>query len=167
MLNLFSVLLILNLCSFIPAFANNGKPLTGSVSDPLVEAQEKLMNAKGNYKTVRQQENAIEDMRKATKLSLKAAKLRANAEKLQSRADLLVNKATNVAVSRGLYITNPMAPVMMQPPPTAQVKTASVTSVVPIPGQPINIIVPKQEEVSYDQGSDFGILPEPSTSNDF
>lgn len=130
--------------------ANGGnKPLTGEVSDPLVEAQEKLLHAKGSYKTIRQQESAIEDMRKATRLSLKAAQLRTKAEKLQSRADLLVNKANQQALSRGLYITNPLAPVKMQSPPTAQ--TAKAPTLVPVPGQPINIIVPKQEEVSYEQ----------------
>lgn len=162
---MFYLLLVLCLSVSIPVLADDEKSLKGSVSDPLVEAQEKLMHAKGSYKTVRQQENAIEDMRKATKLSLKASKLRAKAEKLQTRADLLVNKATQVAITRGLYITNPMAPVMMQPPPSAPSKTASATSVVPIPGQPINIIVPKQEEITYDQGSG-GVLPEPS-NNDF
>lgn len=146
----------------IPVFAdgmsNASKALSGEVSDPLVEAQEKLMYAKGSYKTVKQQENAIENMRKATRLSLKAAKLRARAEKLQSKADMLVGKANQAALSRGLYITNPLAPVMMQPPPEAS-KAAQAPSFVPVPGQAINIVIPKQEEVSYDQNGNT--LPEP------
>ena len=149
-----------------PSFANDEKPLTGSVSDPLVEAQEKLINVKGSYKTIRQQEHAIEDMRKATKLSLRAAKLRAKAEKLQSKSDLLVNKANQVALSRGLYITNPMAPVMMQPPPAPnpESQTAKAPAFIPVPGQPINIIVPKQEEVSYQENSGTGDPPLPSAN---
>src|SRR3989338_605416 len=86
-----------------PVLADTGKPLAGGVSDPFVEAQEKLMNSKGSYKTIKQQENAIENMRKATRLSLKAANLRAKAEKLQTKADLLVNKANQQALSRGVY----------------------------------------------------------------
>lgn len=127
-----------------PVIADRGgRPLTGSVTDPFVEAQEKLLHAKGSYKTIRQQEDAIQNMRRATRLGLKAASLRAKAEKLQNKADLLVNKANQQALSRGLYITNPLAPVKMQPPPVAK-----APSFVPVPGQPINIIVPKQEEVS-------------------
>ena len=131
------------------ASAEDPKQLTGQVSDPMVEAQEKLLHARGSYKMIKQQENAIEDMRKATRLSLKAARLRAKAERLQTKSDQLVNKANQAALSRGLYITNPMAPVMMQAPPAAQAVQAKVPSFVPVPGQPINIIVPKQEEVSY------------------
>ncbi len=153
----------------VPVFAdgmsNASKTLSGEVSDPLIEAQEKLMNAKGSYKTIKQQENAIGNMRKATKLSLKAARLRARAEKLQSRADLLVNKANQTALSRGLYITNPLAPVMMQPPPDVS-KTAKAPSFVPVPGQAINIVIPKQEEVSYDQNGN-STLPEPPNVSGF
>lgn len=146
------------LCSFLlgfssNCFADNSKSLSGAVSDPMVEAQEKLMYAKGTYKTIQQQENAIKDLKKATKLSLRAAKLRANAEKLQSRADILVNKANQQALSRGLYITNPLSPVMMQPPPVAKSESASATSIVPVPGQPVNIIVPRNEEVSFEEDS--------------
>ena len=152
----------------IPVFADgmsdNSKTLSGEVSNPLVEAQEKLMHAKGSYKTIKQQESAIENMRKATRLSLKAAKLRTRAEKLQSKADTLVTKANQTALNRGLYITNPLAPVMMQPPPEA--KTASAPSIVPVPGQAINIVIPKQEEVSYDQSGNNS-LPEPPTVSDY
>ena len=166
---LLTVLLIANLLiTGRPAYADGGmaedKTLTGQVSDPLVEAQEKLMHAKGSYNTARQQESAIENMRKATKLSLKAAKLRTRAEKLQTKADLLVNKANQTALSRGLYITNPLSPVMMQPPPEAP-KQAQVPSFVPVPGQGINIVIPKQEEVSYEQGDSN--LPEPPTVSNF
>lgn len=144
-------LILLSTISPSPVFSDNGKPLTGEISDPLVEAQEKLLHAKGSYKTIRSQETAIEDMRKATRLSLKAAKLRTRAEKLQARADLLVNKANQQALSRGLYITNPLAPVMMQPPPVQQ--AAKPSTVIPVPGQPVNIIIPKQEEVSFEDTS--------------
>ena len=143
----FLLLILLVLSVNLSVLADTGKPLAGSVSDPFVEAQEKLMHAKGSYKTIRQQENAIQDMRKATRLSLKAAKLRAQAEKLQSKADILVSKANQQALSRGLYITNPLGPVMMQPPPAAD-QTARAPSFVPVPGQPINIVIPRQEEVS-------------------
>jgi hypothetical protein len=136
--------------------ADTNKPLTGEVSDPLVEAQEKLMYAKGSYKTVKDQLQAIKHLRKATRLSLKAAKLRASAEKLQSKADILVNKANQQALTRGLYITSPLSPVMMQPPLQAQQRPVSATSIVPIPGQPVNIIVPRNEEVSYDESSPDG-----------
>lgn len=134
-------------------FADNNKPLSGQVSDPLVDAQEKLMYAKGSYKTVKDQVQAIKDLRKATRLSLKAANLRARAEKLQSKADILVNKANQQALSRGLYITSPLSPVMMQPPTQAQQRPVSATSIVPVPGQPVNIIVPRNEQVSYEEGS--------------
>ena len=148
-------LLVLFLFSSQFALANNGGPLTGSVSDPLVDAQEKLLHMKGSYKTIKQQENAIESMRKATRLSLKAAKLRAKAEQLQAKADILVNKANQQALSRGLYITNPLSPVMMQPPPSAQ------TAKAPVPGQNINIVLPKTEEVSENTDSP----PVPDVSN--
>lgn len=171
---MYKLILILILSSFMfPAFAGEEKSLNGygSVNDPIVEAQEKLLHAKGSYKTVTQQKSAIEDLRKATKLSLKAAKLRAKAEKLQGKSDLLVNKANQFALSRGLYITNPLSPVMMQPPPAtnAQAQTAQAPAIVPVPGQPINIIVPKKEEVSYQQPqeSSQNQLPEPPTLNDF
>lgn len=132
-------------------------------SDPLVEAQEKLISAKGSYKTIKAQENAIESMRKATKLSLKAAKLRAKAEKLQSKADMLVSKANQTALSRGLYVASPNSPSSMtqSPPPTAPAQTAKAPSFVPVPGQPINIIVPKQEEVSYQGDTNEDLLPLP------
>ena len=157
-LSLFICLILISFSFFFfffspsPSFADNAKPLTGEVSDPFVEAQEKLMHAKGSYKTIKQQEDAIQNMRRATRLTLKAAQLRAKAEKLQNRADSLVTKANQQALSRGLYITNPMAPVMMQPPPGVNTtETAKAPSILPVPGQPINIIVPKQEEVSYGQ----------------
>lgn len=124
--------------------ADTGNSLAGSVSDPFVEAQEKLIHAKGSYKTIKQQESAIENMRKATRLSLKAAKLRATAEKLQNKADMLVNKANQQALSRGLYITNPLGGIKMDSPPVAKA---------PVPGQAINIVLPKQEEVSYEQNN--------------
>ena len=127
------------------ALANTNNTLTGGVSDPLVEAQERLTNIQSTYKTIQQQEDAIKDMRKATKLSLKAAKLRAKAESLQAKADALVNKANQQALSRGLYITNPVAPVMMEPPPQAANPS-------PVPGQPINIFIPRQDEVSTNDG---------------
>ncbi len=151
------------LTSSCQVFAQSPQQMPAEVTDPLVEAQQKLLSAKGSYKTIRQQETAIEDMRKATKLSLKAAKLRAKAEKLQAKSDALVTKAHQVAISRGLYVTNPLtggAPAgssaMSQPPvlnsamgpannPT---QTASAPSFVPVPGQAINIIVPKDQEVS-------------------
>ena len=147
----FLLLVLLAFSVNLSVLADTEKPLNGSVSDPFVDAQEKLMHAKGSYKTIRQQEDAIKDMRKATSLSLKAAKLRAYAEKLQTRADLLVTKANQQALSRGLYITNPLGQIMMQAPPVAnqpQDQTPKAASFVPVPGQPINIIIPKQEEVS-------------------
>ena len=161
-LSLILIFLILSAQTvYVPCFsADDGKTLTGQVSDPLVEAQEKLLHAKGSYKTIKAQESAIEDMRRATNLSLKAAKLRAKAEKLQSRADLLVNKANQQALSRGLYITNPLAPVKMQSPPAAQ-KTASAPAIYPVPGQPVNIIIPKQEEVSYEDSNGSESPPVP------
>ena len=74
---IFTNLFLNNICALAQS---NNQPLAGGVSDPFVEAQEKLLHAKGSYKAIRQQENAIEDMRKATRLSLKAAALRAKAE---------------------------------------------------------------------------------------
>jgi len=72
-------------------------------------------------------------------------------ERLQSKADLLVNKANQQALSRGLYITNPLSPpIMMQPPPAVK-QTAQAPTIIPVPGQPVNIIVPRQEEISYEQ----------------
>ena len=149
---IFTNLFLNNICALAQS---NNQPLAGGVSDPFVEAQEKLLHAKGSYKAIRQQENAIEDMRKATRLSLKAAALRAKAEKLQTRADILINKANQQALSRGLYITNPLGPLMMQPPPQAAQQTAKA----PMPGQPINLIFPKQEEVSYDQNESAPPVP--------
>ncbi|OGI19011.1 MAG: hypothetical protein A3B68_07340 [Candidatus Melainabacteria bacterium RIFCSPHIGHO2_02_FULL_34_12] len=154
-------IILASLC--MPALADNNQPLNGQVSDPYVEAQEKLTFAKGSYKTVKQQEDAIKNMKTATKLSLRAAKLRTKAEKLQTKADILVNKASQTAISRGLYITNPMAPVMMQPPPQQQ--TVKAPSFVPVPGQAINIIVPKQEEVSLGQDQNQNYLPPPGVSD--
>ena len=141
-MNFLISLLILLIITTSASLANNGNPLTGTVSDPLVDAQERLLHAKGNYKSIRLQEAAIKDMRKATKLSLKASNLRARAEKLQAKADLLVNKANQQALSRGLYITSPLSPVMMQPPLQDQ------TAKAPVPGHNINIVLPRQEEVS-------------------
>ena len=146
----FLLLLLILLSVNMPVWADTGKPLAGSVSDPFVEAQEKLLHAKGSYKTIRQQESAIEDMRKATRLSLKAAKLRAHAEKLQTKADVLVNRANQQALSKGLYITNPLGGINMQPPPVAeQVKEPAA----PVPGNAINIVLPKNEEVSENSAS--------------
>lgn len=151
--------------SVIPSLADGVSPkkLSGLITDPLVEAQEKLMHAKGSYKTIRQQESAIVDMRKATKLALRAAKLRAKAEKLQNKADMLVNRANQQALSRGLYVTNPLAPVMMEPPPGID-ETAKAASIVPVPGQPINIIVPRQEDVSYNEENENN-APQPILNN--
>ena len=153
----FLLILIVFLSCALNSLANEGAPLAGSVSDPFVDAQERLLYAKGSYKTIKQQENAIKDMRKATNLSLKAAKLRTRAEKLQTKADILVNKANQQALSRGLYITNPLSPVMMQPPPSAQ----TAKNPAPIPGQNINIVLPRQEEVSENTDSP----PVPNTAN--
>ena len=153
----FLLIAVFFLSTTLSSLANEGAPLAGSVSDPFVEAQERLLHAKGSYKSIKQQENAIKDMRKATNLSLKAAKLRARAEKLQTKADILVNKANQQALSRGLYITNPLSPMMMQPPPSAQTAKTSA----PVPGQNINIVLPRQEEVS--ENSDGP--PVPDTSN--
>ncbi len=173
---LFSIVLALANC---PAKADNvpagniQKAGTTS-SEALMEAQEKLMNAKGSYNTARQQESALENMRKAAKLSLKAAKLRSRAEKLQTKADSLVEKASHQAVSRGLYITNPLLPVNMQKPPSAE-QTAKKPTFVPVPGQSINIIAPKANEVSYSNNQEQGnsqesseeYLPDPPTVNNF
>lgn len=151
------VILISFLQTNIAAYCQIGSEM----KDPLVEAQEKLIQAKGSYKTVKEQESAIKNLRKATRLSLKAAGLRARAEKLQARADTLVQKANQTALSRGLYINNPAVQTKDQAPPSlAPVKSAKAPTFVPVPGQPINIIVPKQEEVTYDQGNE-GYLPEP------
>lgn len=134
--------------------------LDQQTDDPMVEAQEKLLNAKGSYKTINEQVKAIKDMKKATKLSLRAAKLRAKAEVLQIKADTLVHKANQAALSRGLYITSPNSAVQLQsasaPPLTSGSATsqkAKAPSYVPVPGRPINIIIPKDEEVSYQDGS--------------
>lgn len=143
---------------FVPAFADNGAPLVGKVSDPIVEAQEKLIYAKGSYATVKEQEKAIEDLKRAVRLSLKASKLRAKAEKLQAKADTLANKATQNAITRGLYITNPLNPIQMQPPPAVE---RAAEKPAPIPGQPINIILPRQETVTYDEGASSDFLPSP------
>lgn len=166
-------LVILFLANSCQAFAQSPQQMPAEVTDPLVEAQQKLLSAKGNYKTIKQQETAIENMRKATKLSLKAAKLRAKAEKLQAKSDSLVTKAHQVALSRGLYVSNPLTPdgapagssVMAQPPPAVinsamgpsnnSNQTASAPSFVPVPGQAINIIVPKDQEVSNVPGNSF------------
>lgn len=168
---LFSIILAMSSC---PVKADtkataDTKALTGSADDPFVEAQEKLMHAKGSYKTAQQQEKALEQMRKAAKLSLRASKLRAKAERLQTKADSLVVKANQQALTRGLYITNPLLPVKMQTPPAAD-KTAEKPSFVPVPGQSINIIAPRQQEVSYenkDQASSDDYLPDPPTVNNF
>ena len=144
---LLSMFLILSVS--LPVLADTGNPLAGSITDPFVEAQEKLIHAKGSYKTIKQQEDAIQNMRKATRLSLKAANLRAKAEKLQTKADMLVNKANQQALSRGLYITNPLGSIMMQPPPVAEQPKESA----PVPGNAINIVLPKQEEVSQNNSS--------------
>ena len=119
------------------------------VADRFAEAQGKLLSAKGVYKTIRMQEEAIKNMRKATKLSLNAAKLRAKAEKMQTKADLLVNKANLSALSRGLYITNPLAPVMAQPPPQIVSKPTTTPITPPVPGEPIGVTIPIDEEVSF------------------
>ena len=144
--------------SSYPLSALSQGTLTGQVNDAVVEAQEKLQNARGSYKTVKDQEKAVGQMRNATKLNLRASKLRAKAEKLQTKADILLNKASQTALSRGLYITNPLLPMMMQPPP----QTASRG---PVPGNPINIIVPRQEEVSYDENSNY--LPNPPVPGNY
>ena len=158
-MNYLALIFLLVFIAF-PVNAENDSP-QGS-GDPMVDAQEKLLHARGNYKTIKAQEDAIESMKKATKLSLRAAKLRAKAEKLQTKADVLVNKANQTALSRGLYITGPNAPVMNQPPQlTAPAQTAIAPSFVPVPGQPINIIVPKQEEVSYQENTGDNLLPPP------
>lgn len=152
----------------IQVFAQEEKPLSGQVSDRFTEAQEILLQARGSYKTIKMQEEAIENMRKATNLSLKAARLRTKAERLQHKADVLVNKANLAALSRGLYITNPLAPVKMDPPPVA-IEPATTPVSPPVPGKPINISIPKeQERVVYKQeanGDDM--LPEPPATNDF
>lgn len=162
--------LIIFLLSSYPTLAQSGEQAAAGSTDPLVEAHQKLLSAKGSYKTIKQQETAIENMRKATKLSLSAAKLRAKAEKLQAKADSLVTKANQVALSRGLYVTNPTAPgaapinppVMDQPPPAVihsvsvpsnTSQTAESQSFVPLPGQPINIILPRNDEVSLSNGT--------------
>ena len=162
----FLLLVLLVLSVNLYAMADTGMSLAGSVTDPFVEAQEKLMHAKGSYKTIKQQEDAIQNMRKATRLSLKAANLRARAEKLQTKADILVTKANQQALSKGLYITNPLGPIMMQAPPVAekpQEQTPKAALFVPVPGQPINIVIPKQEEVSQNSESS----PELPTLNNF
>ena len=141
----FLLLVLLVLSVNLSALADTGKPLSGSVSDPFVEAQEKLMHAKGSYRTIQQQEDAIQNMRKATRLSLKAASLRAKAEKLQTKADILVTKANQQALSKGLYITNPLGGIKMQAPPVAEQPKEPA----PVPGNAINIVLPKNnEEVS-------------------
>jgi|GEM_PF-2080336 len=165
---LFSIILSLSFC---PVKADNtSAPAKAQAvtSGEYIEAQEKLMYAQGSYKTAKQQENAMENMRKAAKLSLRAAKLRAKAEKTQSKADSLIHKAGQQAVTRGLYITNPLLPVMMQAPPIAE-KTAERPSFVPVPGQSINIIAPRAEQVSYEkeQPQQEEYLPEPPTLNNF
>lgn len=149
------ILVFVMFFSFCPQVVR-AQQLDQQRDDPMVEAQEKLLNAKGSYKTIKGQEKAIKDMKKATKLSLRAAKLRAKAEVLQIKADVLVHKANQAALSRGLYITNPSAAVQLQsasaPPPSAggaTSQTANAPSYVPVPGRPINIIIPKDEEVSY------------------
>ena len=116
---------------------------------------------------IKQQEKAIKDMRRATSLSLKASRLRARAEKLQTRADALVNKANLTALSRGLYITNPLAPVMMQPPPAIAAQGATSPVTPPVPGQVINISAPKPEEVSLGDSTKNNYLPQPQTENNY
>lgn len=160
MLKLFLVLTIL-FSNIVPVLAEGEDKLSGGVEDRLAEAQEKLITAKGSYKTIKMQEAAIENMRRATKMSLKAAKLRAKAEKLQYKADTLVNKANLSALSRGLYVTNPLAPVMMQPPPEVASKPADSPVTPPVPGEPINVSIPRQEEVTD------ATLPESPVLNDF
>ena len=144
-------LMSLSLSSF---GAEEEKVLSGQIEDRLAEAQERLLQAQGSYRTIKMQEDAIENMRKATRLSLKAANLRAKAEKLQRKADVLVNKANVSAVSRGLYITNPLAPIKMEPPPPVVSKHQSSPVTPPVPGEPINITIPSQPEVTYKQEED-------------
>lgn len=166
---LFSIILAMSSCPVkADTKGTEQKAITGSAEDPYVEAQERLMHAKGSYKTAQQQEKAMESMRKAARLSLRASKLRSKAERLQNKADSLVVKANQQALSRGLYITNPLLPVKMQTPPAVE-RTAEKPSFVPVPGQSINIIAPKAEEVSYgnrEQASD-DYLPDPPTVNNF
>ena len=157
---MFNFILILTIILFsLPVFAND-EALSGTVTDRMQEAQERLLSARGSYKTIRMQEKAIENMRKATKLSLRAAQLRAKSERMQHKADVLVNKATLSALSRGLYITNPLAPVMMQPPPEVATGPAMSPVAPPVPGEPINISIPEQEEVSYEQNTGNPPVPD-------
>ena len=153
----------------LPIYAQEDKALSGQVADRFTEAQEILLQAKGSYKTIKMQEEAIENMRKATNLSLKAARLRAKAERLQHKADVLVNKANLAALSRGLYITNPLAPAVMTEPPPVVVESSKTPVSPPVPGSPINIAIPKeQERVVYKQEGDSDTLPEPpQATNDF
>ena len=144
----FLLILFLVLIQFPILAEGDDKSLSGAVADRMAEAQEKLLSAKGSYKTIRMQEDAIKNMRRATKLSLKASRLRARAERMQMKADSLVNKANLAALSRGLYITNPLAPLMMQPPPAVGVQASISPVTPPVPGEPINVTVPREEEVS-------------------
>ena len=164
---LFFIILVVISSTFTQVFADGEDKLSGSAIDRFAEAQEKLLQARGSYKTIKMQEDAIENMRKATKLSLKASKLRAKAEKLQNKADALVNKANLTALSRGLYITNPLAPVMMQPPPAISAEPQNSPVTPPVPGQQINITIPKPEEVSYnkDAFNDANLPQAPDVEN--
>ncbi|MBI2995473.1 MAG: hypothetical protein HYY52_02035 [Candidatus Melainabacteria bacterium] len=164
--SLLFLLVLISLCLLTKSVrSEEPKSLSAEIIDRYAEAQEKLLHAKVNYKTIRMQENAIENMRKATRLSLKASKLRAKAERLQNKADVLVNKANLAALSRGLYITNPLTPVMSPPPPevTSQVVSSPVSP--PVPGQPINVAIPRGEEVSYIMDSGDGTLTPPLLDN--
>lgn len=149
---LLALVLSIMLLGTYSAYAGDEKP-EGELTDRMAEAQERLLRAKGSYKTIRMQESAIENMRKATKLSFKAAKLRAKAERMQHKADILVNKANLSALSRGLYITNPLAPIMTEPPPAVASKPAASPVTPPVPGEPINISIPKEEEISYENNN--------------
>ena len=166
---LLALLLIITMSQGNLCRAEGEKALTGAIDDRFREAQEKLLHARGSYKTIRMQAEAIQNMRKATKLSLRAARLRAKAERMQNKADGLVNKANLAALSRGLYITNPLAPVMMQPPPEVAVQSATSPVTPPVPGQPINTAIPKPQEVSYQENpnNNNNYLPNPPSGNDF
>ncbi|MBI3590943.1 MAG: hypothetical protein HY094_06145 [Candidatus Melainabacteria bacterium] len=167
-INLFLALLLILTMSqgSLCRAAEEEKPLAGAVEDRFREAQEKLLHAKGSYKTIRMQEEAIQNMRRATKLSLRAARLRAKAERMQNKADALVNKANLAALSRGLYITNPLAPVMMQPPPEVAAQPATSPVTPPVPGQPINVTIPQPQEVSENSNNN-NYLPSPPSGSGF
>lgn len=141
-------LLAISLIIVNPSFADdkaNVVPPDKDTVEAIQRAQEKLTSAQGLYNTTKSQERAMENLRKASKLSLKAARLRQKAENIQSKADGLIERAKQSAISSGLQFNETM-PIKMEGSPQALEQSANADQIESVvPGQPINIIIPSQK----------------------